>query len=47
MENERKIKKVSFNIDENLILQLKQKALDERTTQTELITRYIIKGLQE
>lgn len=47
MENEKRIKKVSFNLDENLVLQLKQKALDERTTQTELITKWIIKGLSE
>lgn len=47
MNAEKKIKKVSFNIDENLVLKLKQKALDERTTQTELITRYIKQGLNE
>lgn len=47
MKNEKKIKKVSFNLDECLVLKLKQKALDERTTQTDLITKWIIKGLNE
>ena len=47
MDKDKHIKKVSFNLDENLVFKLKQKALDERTTQTELITRYLKKGLNE
>ena len=40
-------KRVSFNLDEDLAFKIKQRALDEETTQTELFNKWIIKGLNE
>lgn len=40
-------KRVSFNLDTDLALQLKQRALDERTTQKELLTRWIKENLEK
>mgnify|MGYP004487003087 CR=1 FL=1 len=39
-------KKLSFSIDENLAIKLKQKALDERTTQKALLTKWIKEKLE-
>lgn len=39
-------KKLSFGIDENLAIKLKQKALDERTTQKALLTKWIQEKLE-
>lgn len=40
-------KRVSFNIEEELAFKLKQRALEERTTQKELLTKWIIEGLKK
>lgn len=40
-------KRVSFNIDEELAFKLKKRAVEERITQKELLTKWIIKGLNE
>lgn len=40
-------KKVSFMIEEDILYQVKEKALKERTTQTELFNKWIKKGLSE
>lgn len=40
-------KRVSFNLDTELALKLKQRALDERTTQKELLTRWITENLEK
>lgn len=39
-------KRVSFNLDEELAFKIKQRALDERITQKELLTKWITEGLQ-
>lgn len=39
--------KVSFMIDKEVLKMVKQRALDEETTQTELFNKWIIKGLNE
>lgn len=40
-------KKVSFMLDEEIIYKVKEKALKERTTQTELFNKWVLKGLEE
>lgn len=40
-------KRVSFNIDEELAFKVKKRALEKRITQKELLTKWIIKGLNE
>ena len=39
-------KNISFKLEESIALELKQKALDERTTQKELLTRWIKEKLE-
>lgn len=39
-------KKVSFMLDEDIIYEVKERALKERTTQTELFNKWIIQGLE-
>lgn len=38
-------KRFSFNLEEETIFKIKQRALDERTTQKEILTRWIEAGL--
>jgi len=40
-------KRVSFNIDTELAYQLKKRALDEKTTQKELLTRWMKENLEK
>ena len=40
-------KKVSFMLDEDIIYKVKERALKERTTQTELFNKWIIQGLKD
>lgn len=40
-------KRVSFNLDEDLAFKIKQRALDERITQKELLTIWITEGLKK
>ena len=40
-------KKVSFMLDEEIIYKIKERALKERTTQTELFNKWIIQGLEK
>lgn len=40
-------KKVSFMLDEEIIYKVKERALKERTTQTELFNKWIIEGLNK
>ena len=40
-------KRISFNLDQEIALKLKQRALDERTTQKELLTRWITENLDK
>jgi len=40
------VKKASFNIDTDLLKQLKFKAVEMDTTQTELLTKYLKEGLK-
>lgn len=40
-------KQVCFNLEENLIKQVKQLALDKDTTATEIYTQWIINGLKK
>lgn len=44
MEN--KEVKTSFFIEESVLMKVKQKALDEKTTLKEVMNRYIIEGLE-
>lgn len=39
-------KKITFNLEENIIKKVKQMALDKDTTSTELYTKWIIKGIE-
>ena len=39
-------KRVSFDIEEDIKLQVKQLALDKKTTATELYTKFIVEGLK-
>lgn len=39
-------KNISFKLEEKIALELKQKALDGRTTQKELLTRWIKEKLE-
>lgn len=39
-------KKISFNLDEELAFKLKEKALKERTTQKNLLTKWIKEKLE-
>ena len=39
--------KVNFNLDEDLYFQLKQLALNERTTVTALLTKWIIEAVEK
>lgn len=39
-------KRVSFDIEEDIKLQVKQLALDKKTTATELYTKFIVDGLK-
>ncbi len=39
-------KNISFKLDEEIALKLKQKALDERTTQKNLLTKWIKEKLE-
>lgn len=39
-------KKITFNLEENIIKKVKQMALDKDTTATELYTKWIIKGIE-
>ena len=39
--------RVNFNIDEDLHFQLKQLALDKRTTVTDLLTSWIIEAIEK
>lgn len=41
------MKKVSFLLDKDIIYKIKEKALKEDTTQSELIRKWIKKGLEE
>lgn len=40
-------KKVSFMLNKDIIYKIKEKALKEDTTQSELIRKWIKKGLEE
>ena len=39
-------KRVSFDIEEDIKLQVKQMALDKKTTATELYTKWIVEGIE-
>ena len=41
------MKKVSFMLDKDINYKIKEKALKENTTQSELIRKWIKKGLEE
>ena len=41
-----KIKQTSFNVDEDLMWKLKVKAAELKTTQTDLIHRYLREGIE-
>jgi hypothetical protein len=40
-------KNITFKLDEDLIYDMKKRALDERTTQKELLTKWIKEKLSE
>lgn len=40
-------KNTSFNLDEDLLTEIKIKAVKKKTTQTKLIEEYLRKGLKE
>lgn len=40
-------KRVNFNLDEDVHIRVKQVALDNRTTATELFTKWTLEGLEK
>lgn len=40
------LKRTSFNVDKDLMWQLKMKAAELKTTQTDLIHRYLREGIE-
>ena len=40
-------KNTSFNLDEDLLTEIKIKAVKKKTTQTKLVEEYLMKGLKE
>lgn len=40
-------KNTSFNLDEDLLTEIKIKAVKKKTTQTKLVEEYLRKGLKE